>query len=113
GVARAGGQAGDGVGEVAVAVVLVDRLGRGIGQAGGGDRVRGGRGRAAGEVLIGRERRGRRTASGDIHAARTGTGTHGPGEGGGAGRPGGVLGRHRDAAAARCRRSARNQAGGA
>ena len=69
-VGRAGGEAGDGVAEVAVAVVLVDRLGRGVGQAGGGDRVSGVGGRAAGEVLIGRERRGRRAASRDINAAR-------------------------------------------
>src|SRR5580698_10730767 len=59
-VAGAGGQAGDGVGEVAVPVVLVDRLRRGVGQAGGGDRVGGVGGRAAGEVLIGHVWRGGR-----------------------------------------------------
>src|ERR1700678_4218112 len=38
-VARAGGQAGDRVGEVAVAVVLPDRLRGRVGDAGGADRV--------------------------------------------------------------------------
>src|SRR6202161_4624430 len=71
-VAGAGGEAGDGVGEVAVAVVLVDRLGCRVGDAGGGDGVGGGRGRAAGVILVGYERRGGRAAGRDISAAAPG-----------------------------------------
>src|SRR6202035_4750077 len=68
GVAGARGQAGDGVGEVAVAVVLVDRLRRRVGDAGGGNGVGGGGGGAAGEVLVGHERGRGRTAGRDIDA---------------------------------------------
>src|SRR6202043_2037346 len=65
-----GDGAGDRVGEVAVPVVLVDRLRGGVGHTGRADRVGRGRGRAAGEVLIGRPGPGRRAAGADLHAGR-------------------------------------------